>query len=169
MTNRISCFLLNSLKTLLIGKELIEFAVKINKSQKLFNLFRRFENFPFDYNFNFCWVHNYFLFTAMMKPKYFVVFISNSQFLTFNCRPVCYDLRPNKKLSRRRLPKGCFGDVPGRAYSQIWQYILGYWDVWDVGNVSTFRTSHFIYIYIVISQINSFFLLLIHSFIEYLT
>ena len=70
---------------------------------------------------------------------------------------LCYDLKFNKKLSRKHLPKKCFGDVPRRVCHQIWQHVLGYWDVWDIGNVPTFRTSCFIYIYIVISQINNFF------------
>ena len=52
---------------------------------------------------------------------------------------LCYDLGSNGKLSRKRWPQGCFNDVPGRVCSQIWQ----------------FWTSHYIYIYIVTSQINS--------------
>ena len=44
-------------------------------------------------------------------------------------------------FSRKHVPKKCFGDVPGPACNQIWQNILGYWDVWDVGDVSTFQTT----------------------------
>ena len=47
--------------------------------------------------------------------------------------------------------KICFGDVPGRAYNQIWQHVSKRWDVRDINHVPTFRTTHYLYIYTYIS------------------
>ena len=87
---------------------------KLKTPKNFLEPFHRFKNFLSDYDFNFVGSIIMFFLISMMKPKYFVVFISDSHLITFNCNPVF----------RKRFKKNHLFLVFGSGTIGVNQYIV---------------------------------------------